>query len=437
MQITTLLAILQQSEYDLDDFKRWYQDHHHQQLSIEPDQWTPKLRLIKQLSQTLFFFSELNQIIWATKIVTPIDLVIRTIYYTAASIKLWLLRRRGLKVIAIAGSYGKTSTKTIMAHLLGKEHTVLVTPKSINTLLGIAQVILSELKPSHTLFVVEFGEYNANDVAQLTSFTKPDFGVLTPIGRQHLERFGSLEKIVDTFMPLVSFFKTQPTHLLLDQVNQQYFTKLADFASYGDKTATLTVSNVNLSRQGTEFSVVLPSQTLTVFMPLYGAHQASNTLPSFWLANQLKLNLTTVAKQAATLPYLDRRHQPHYGENNVLILDNSYNTNADSVLASLTLINQLDASRRLIITAGFVELGTQTKPIHFQFGQQLAGSVDYLGLVETPWTEHIIDGFVAAGGKREHITIGKDFDDALAKLSGMIIPNSIVLFEGGWREVYS
>jgi UDP-N-acetylmuramoyl-tripeptide--D-alanyl-D-alanine ligase len=431
MRQTTLLAILK-------DFSRWYKDHHTEDLDLQPDKWTPKLKLIRQTMGILSFLPELQQVIWSTKIVEPIDRLIRWGYITVASIKLRWFRQRGLKVVAIAGSYGKTSTKTIMAHLLGKQQHVLVTPKSINTILGIAQVILSDLKSSHQLFVVEFGEYNANDVAQLTSFTQPDFGVVTPIGRQHLERFGTLENIVKTFEPLVSFFKLNPERLLLESDNAGYFTQIAHFPTYVyDAPSTLHLSDTRLSRQGTEFIVHYPNSTQSVFMPLYGKHQAVNTLPSFWLAHHLNLNQDQVIKQAASLPYLDRRHQPHFGENNILILDNSYNTNPDAVTSSLALINQLDASRRLIITAGFVELGSESNTIHYHFGQQLAANVDYVGLVEAPWTSKIIEGFIDAGGKREHIAIGKDYDQALAKLSGMIIPNSIVLFEGGFREIYT
>lgn len=450
MHQTTLLAILQQSEYDLHDFRRWYRDHHTDSLSLEPDKWTAKLKLIKLVMSALFWLPELPRTMWATRIVAPIDHLIRNGYYLAASIKLWILRQKGLKVIAIAGSYGKTSTKKIMEHLLSGQQKILVTPKSINTLLGIAQVILDDLHSSHQLFVVEFGEYNAHDVAQLTNFTKPDLAVLTPIGRQHLERFGNLTNIIATFKPLVSFFAQQPTQLLMAANNASYFPQIksAYYGSASDESdgvsnqnATATISQARVSRRGTEFELKLQNssqpQPHQVFMPLYGEHQAINTAASFWAADKLGLDLTQVVKQAASLPYLDRRHQPHFGERDILVLDNSYNTNADSVTASLALLQQLDASRRIIITAGFVELGEASEEIHHQFGKQLAAAVDYVGLVDTPWATTIINGFVKAGGKREHIVVGKDFDDALAKLSGMIIPHTIILFEGGYREMYT
>jgi len=445
---STLLAILQQSEYDLNDFTRWYNDHKDEDLDIKPDKLTTKLQLIKKILPFTFFLPELQRIIVATKLVQPIDALIRQVYYALAKSALWLYRKKGLQVVAIAGSYGKTSTKSIAAHALSSQKEILVTPKSINTLLGIAQVILHDLKPNHDVFIIEFGEYNADDITHLTKFTTPDFAIITPIGRQHLERFGSLKKIAATFLPLISFFKKNPQNIIIEEQNigllSPLIPQVSDMTCYGVAAAAqLRLENTKVTRQGTEFNLVLQNKNAPeiryddLFIPLYGTHQAINALASIWLADVLDLDISLVSKQLASTPYVDRRHQPHFAENNVLILDNSYNTNPDSATASLALINQLEASRRLIITPGFVELGAESSKIHFEFGTQLAGAVDYVGLIEAPWTESIIEGFVEAGGKREHMVTGSDFDQALAKLSGMIIANSIVLFEGGFREIYT
>jgi UDP-N-acetylmuramoyl-tripeptide--D-alanyl-D-alanine ligase len=439
MKQNTLLAILQQSEYDLNDFKRWYKDHKHEDLAIKPDKWTAKLKLITLVVGFLPFLPELQRFILATQVVQPIDQSIRLAYYLAASTKLFLLRKKGLQVVAIAGSYGKTSTKNIAAHALSNQQKVLFTPKSINTLLGIAQVILDDLKAEHNVFIVEFGEYNDEDVRNLTNFTKPDLAILTPIGRQHLERFGSIEKITETFLPLITFFESQPEKLLVDEKNKNLVDAALEnemhYTTYGILSSSkLRLENASISRQGTEFDTTYKK---AVFIPLYGEHQATNALASIWLAEKLNLNINNAIAQLATLPYVERRHEPHFAKNNVLILDNSYNTNPDSATFSLRLINELEASRRLIITPGFVELGKASQKIHLTFGEQLAASVDYVGLIEAPWTEAIIEGFTKAGGKRDHMVIGKDLDGALAKLSGMIIPSSIVLFEGGFREVYT
>lgn len=445
---TTLLALLQQSEYDMPSFERWVKDHQDDTTlgEIQPEKWTLKLKLIRIVTRVFFFLPSRMKFKLAVLVVTPIELAIRKSVYLQAQLKLRMLRKKGLLVVAIAGSYAKTSTKTQLAHLLGDQLNVLITPKSINTPLGIAQIIRKSLKSEHQLFVVEMGEYNPEDIGQLTSFIKPDYAILTPIGRQHLEKFGSIEKIANSFKPLLERFKafdktsSESKKVIVAAQNETLFPELAT-PTYSDlPQADWHTTSITVSRRGTEFTVCPPSdlhpEIGDVFMPLYGSHQAINSLPSFWLAAQLKLDLNKVAARAASLPFIDRRHQPHFAENNVLILDNSYNTNPDSVRASLQLLDELDATRKLILTAGFAELGADADQIHHVFGKQLAAHVDFAGLIETPWSQHIINGFVEAGGKREHIVTGKDFDQVLATLSGMIIPNSVVLFEGGYREIY-
>ena len=108
-----------------------------------------------------------------------------------------------LKVIGITGSYGKTSTKYILSTILSQKFNVLKTPKSFNTRMGIAKTINDELKPTHQIFVCEMGADEPGEINQLCDFVHPDMGIITSIGEQHLETFGSLENIKKTKFELV------------------------------------------------------------------------------------------------------------------------------------------------------------------------------------------------------------------------------------------
>lgn len=440
MKKETLLAILQQGEYDVPRLKKWM-THHDPTEVVTPPQWTGKLTLINALSTVLFFLPPIVGIELAVNLLNPAEQFVRWCIYTIASLKLTWFKLRGLKVVAIAGSYGKTSTKQLLHHTLSDQLPTLMTPKSINTLLGIADVILHQLHNHHKVFIVEFGEYHLEDIPNLTQFVKPHFGVLTPIGRQHLEQLGSFENIIKTMAEFVYFFADDPSRLLIHEQNRAHFPKLeASFYGASPK-AQLRVFNVVVSRAGTEFEVLNQTndnqtQTWQVFTPLYGEHQAINALACFWLGSKFGLTSGQVIKRLATMPYITRRHQPTFAEHNVLILDNSYNTNADSIKESLKLLNQLQPSRRLIVTLGFTETGDQAESIHRELGTLLADQVDYVGLIKAPWTDAIIEGFVAAGGKKTHIRVGNTQEEALAQIQTEIIPNAVVLFEGGYQEVY-
>lgn len=438
MKLDTLLAVLQQSEYDWPRFETWYQAHHDQNLEIPPEAWTLKLRVIKTLTYIFFFLPQLLRLQLAWQLTRPAEFFTRQWTYNQASSKLNQLRKQGLVVVAIAGSYAKTSTKHIMSHALDPQMPAYATPRSINTMLGISQVILSDLKPEHKLFIAEIGEYKPGQVSELMQFLTPDWGVLTPIGHQHLELLGSFENVVAEFKAFASFFshEKKAPQLLVSDRNLEY---LEATTTYGDTSqATYQIKNPLVTQAGTEFQALLPktSEPQKVFMPLFGAHQAVNTLPSFWLADNLGIDRSLIVTQLANIPYITRRHEPHFAENQVLILDNSYNTNPDSIQDSLKLVNQLAKGNRIVITTGFVEQGEAAVPAHIKLGKELAKEVDYVGLFSAKYADQITQGFLEAGGKADQIITGENQADVVQKLQPMITPGSVLVFEGGYQEIH-
>jgi len=464
--LTTALAILQQSEYDCAQFSDWWERNQSKKISqIEPEKWTPKLRLVFYVCSLLFFLPIQVKVCFAAKLARIPEWFIATYKIQKAIAKLREAQRNGLVVVAVAGSYAKTSTKHWVYHLLHKQISVLHTDKSINTPLGIAETISTKLTKDHQLFIVELGEYYQGDITKLAKIVNPDFGIVTPIGHQHLERMHSITTIAETIGELVSFFveKKQKLELDTDQdlpvlvaaENKPYFDTL--FSSiplkyYGSNSKTTkqnlhwAITKSTVSKSGTEVTVQgpTPEDSISFFTPLYGEHQATNALPAFWLVQELakkksneqvQLSLEKVAQAAATMPYIPQRHQPHFAANDVLILDNSYNTNPESFAASLTLLNQLKPSKRFVITLGFVELGSATDAMHEKLGKQLAKNADYVGIINSQHASHIKDSFESAGGKASHIVIADTPESCMAALQPHVTPGSVILFEGGYREV--
>lgn len=436
MNKKTILAIIQQSEYDYKYVKQWF-DRNKKSEEIKIEKHTLKLKLVSFLLSSLFFLPILIRIKISLKLIYPFDTIIKSIIIGLASIKLFILKLLGLKVVAIAGSYAKTSTKQIISQLLSSQITVVITPKSINTPIGIAGFILNELKFSDKLFIAELGEYYKGDIKKLTEFIHPDFGIVTPIGRQHLERMGDIKIIAETILELANYFNKTENVLISDQ-NSNYTNK--DFNYYGSNDKSIfKVFNVKVSRRGTEFSIKNEKQNkvYSVYTPLYGEHQAANCLPSFWLATKLKIDNSKVANQCYSLSYIHRRHEPTFLRDNILLLDNSYNTNPDSFKASLKLIKELNHSRLIIVTFGFIELGVSSKEIHYKLGEELAKNNIFLGLIESPNSEFIKQGYFDYNGKKDHLVSGKNLDETIKLTEKFYVPNSIILIEGGFREIYT
>lgn len=444
MTVKTALSILQQSEYDLEYFQRWYKKHRSDTEEKEPEKWTPKLKLILFLTNLFFFLPLLSKIKVSLWIINPLDYLVKKTIISLAIAKLRLLQAFGLKIVAIAGSYAKTSTKHIIFHGLKSQTKILSTPKSVNTSLGIAQVILGKLNPRQKVFLIELGEYYQGDINKLCKLVRPNYGILTPIGRQHLERMGDFETITKTFQEMIDYFDHRPNDLIVSAANKKYY-KNPKLNFYGDD-----ISKVKISRAGTEFEIETKSQKpkarnqesaignrkSRIFIPLYGKHQAENASACFWLASKLGLDHNQLKKDLAALPHIPHRHEPFFAEQNVLILDNGYNSNPDSVKASLALINELEPTHRIIITPGFLELGKEAEKIHANFGKELAKSVDILGLIEFPGVQVIADNFLKSGGKKSNLFFGKSQEELVEKMQSKIIPGSVLLFENGVNEVY-
>ncbi len=433
---TTLLAILQQSEYDFAYFDRWYAAHPEVETQIEPKTWTSKLKLIQFLSQIWGFLPARTGLKLATSLTMPGEWLIRQSTYSRARVKLQAAKRRGLKVIAFAGSYGKTSTKSMAAHVLNQTAPTLTTGRSINTPLGIAQIILQELQPEHQYFLVELGEYYPGDITELCHFIQPDFGVVTPVGRQHLERMGDLTTIAKTILELAEYLKAGQ-RVLIHESLEPFLNGTTDWLYYGTKQQSQwRLESGSVTRAGTEGSAVSPNQTQRVFTPLFGVHQLVNALPSLWLSQKLGLDLAAAGKKLSSIPYVPHRHEPIFAENNVLILDNGYNSNPDSAEASLQLLKELPGSHKLVVTPGFVELGPTSSELHQKFGEQLAAVADYVVILDSPDSASLKQGWLQAGGKADQIFQAKTQDAAVALLKPYLIADSVLLFENNIPEVY-
>jgi hypothetical protein len=131
----------------------------------------------------------------------PIERRVNHFFFSDAQKR--LAARPELIRIGITGSYGKTSTKFILAAILSEKYSVLTTPSSFNTPMGLTKVIRAQLEPHHQVFIAEMGARHVGDIRELCELVHPNFGVLTSVGAQHLETFGTVETVAKTKFELI------------------------------------------------------------------------------------------------------------------------------------------------------------------------------------------------------------------------------------------
>src|SRR3990167_577205 len=206
MPIKNLLYLLQLEEYNLDRFSAWLKNNPGR-IVLEKKKridWTLKARLIFALANVFNVITLGNRplsIKTAMRFLLPLDILAKKIIIFLARMK--IRRMKDLTIIGITGSYGKTTTKETIAHLLMHKYKTLKTEGNYNTLLGVAKTIIGNLKSEHEVFVCEMAAYRPGDIKIISDLIKPKIGIITAIGPMHLERFGTEENILKTKLELI------------------------------------------------------------------------------------------------------------------------------------------------------------------------------------------------------------------------------------------
>ncbi len=345
----------------------------------------------------------------------PLELCINRYYINDARKKLRAVH--GLKVIGVTGSYGKTSVKFYLQTLLQEHFSVLVTPESYNTPMGIVKTIRGSLKPTHQIFVCEMGARYVGDIKEICDIVNPTYGVITSVGPQHLETFGGMENIQKTKFELADAL---PDEGLLfvngdnDYVNE-YAAKYSDVVKYHSENTGdgYYAKDIEVSQYGTSFTVVAPDgETERYQMKLIGSHNVINVVGAISVANKLGVSLKDLIIPVRKIqPVPHRLQMRQQGE--VTIIDDAYNSNPVGSKAAVETLAMFDGIR-ILITPGMVELGKEEESYNYKFGNYSAKCCDYILLVGKKHTEPIKRGALDSGFPAEKCIAYDKLEEALA-----------------------
>lgn len=315
-------------------------------------------------------------------------------------------------VIGVTGSYGKTSTKDTIAHILSGRFKVLATPKSYNTLMGICIVVNNELTPQagYQYFVTEMGAYVRGEIEQICELTKPQIGVVTAIGPMHLERFKTLENTVEAKYELIKALPQDGVGVFngdderVREMAERGYPDTRCCVSYGENPvdARLIAKNVRHTVDGLTFEVVdrETDEERTFNTRLIGQHQVTNILLAAMVARHAGMPLNEIGMRVASLTPSEHRLNRSTLPNGIVVLDDAYNTNPVGAVSALQALNMYEG-RRVLITPGMVELGPLQDEENRKLGEAAAEYCTDIVLVGVEQTKPIADGV--------HST---DFDEA-------------------------
>ncbi len=262
-----------------------------------------------------------------------------------------------LKVVGITASYGKTSIKNFVAHLLGARYNTYATPRSVNTLGGVMKDVNDELPDDTEVYVVEMGARGEGDIAEITTFVNPHYVVVGKIGPAHIEYFKSMENIRNTKMEIMQTDRLEEAFI---HESAMVKPEAENIHIYGTGEVARTnpdlpmpeyiIDNIEATLEGTSFTLNGTRYTANIL----GAFNAVNLAAAVLVAKQMGLDDATIQKQLSTLKPVDHRLQ-RIDAGGKLILDDSFNGNIDGMMASFDLASTYKG-RKVVITPGLVEV---------------------------------------------------------------------------------
>ena len=368
----------------------------------------------------------------------PIERLIFRLYFRDAEKK--LLENPRLIRIGITGSYGKTSTKFILAEILGQKYNVLATPASFNTPMGVTRIIRERLSPSHQVFIGEMGARHVGEIKELSHLVHPQIGILTAVGPQHLDTFKTVERIEKTKYELIDALPQDGLAVFLHDggiVSRLYEKTEKPKMLAGRENADAWATDISVSPSGSHFTLHLqgwepfPCETV-----LLGRHNIGNILAACCVAKHLGLNREQIKRGIQQLKPVEHRLQLLKTAGGVTVIDDAFNTNPTSSKEALAVLSSFPG-RRVIVTPGMVELGPEEEKFNEEFGRAMAECVDVAVLVGKKHTAPIRAGLEATGFPTEHIHTAAGLDEAIRIVNGILRPGDVVMYENDLPDHYS
>jgi UDP-N-acetylmuramoyl-tripeptide--D-alanyl-D-alanine ligase len=367
-----------------------------------------------------------------------------------ASIRLWYLRdahgtlvRLQPIVVGITGSYGKTSTKFFLTHLLESRYRVLMTPESYNTAMGICRAIRGQLGPEHQVFVVELAENERGGFRHLLSLVPCSMSIVTSVGVQHLEEFGSEAVIRQVMQEFVSMGQSGGTVVLngddstLADVADVPGKKLLKTSATGSQAADLRAENVVVSSEGLSFDVVTAQgERVSCRSMLLGRHNVQNILLAVAAARELGVSWASVQEGILTLRAPTHRLQMLSGAGGVRIIDDAFNSNPAGFAMAMEVLASFP-SRRVLVTPGLVSLGSAEEAENVEAGKRAAVAADTVILVGPRKTQPVRAGLLAAGFPEASILTVSSLEEVTNVMRSLLVPGDTVLFENDLPDTYN
>lgn len=284
-------------------------------------------------------------------------------------------RKFRLKIIGITGTNGKTTTKELISSVLSKSYHVLHTQGNLNNHIGVPLTLL-RLAPEHDIAVIEMGASHQGEIKTLAEIAEPDYGIITNVGKAHLESFGSFEGVISTKAELYDYLRKKENSAVFVDHDNPY---LMDMARGMNRILYGTADELYINGQVTENSPYLgiswkagrEGEAHNVKTRLIGAYNFANVLAAVTVGHYFGVPAEKIDQALNGYTPQNNRSQLKQTEDNLLIID-TYNANPTSMMAALENFRLIKAGRKMAILGDMKELGANSRAEH----QEIIGFLD-------------------------------------------------------------
>ena len=269
-------------------------------------------------------------------------------------------RQLGTRLIGITGTNGKTTTKELMAAVLLQKYNILYTLGNLNNHIGVPLTLL-RLKPEHELGIIEMGASHPGDIKELVNIAEPDYGIITNVGKAHLEGFGSFEGVIKTKGELYDYLRERKNSTVFIHHDNAFLKEIAgglNLISYGREDGLYISGHVtgNSPYLTFEWKAGKDGEHHEVKTQLIGEYNFPNALAAITIGRFFDVEPGKIDIALAEYAPQNNRSQLKQTADNTLIID-AYNANPTSMQASISNFRNMEVENKMLILGDMRELG--------------------------------------------------------------------------------
>ncbi len=354
--------------------------------------------------------------------------------YALGELAKWYLRQADVRVAAVTGSVGKTTTKEMAACVLEAKAPTLKNAGNYNNEIGLPLTIF-ELKPEHRFAVLEMAMRGPGEIDRLAEIAEPEAGIITNIGISHIERLGSIEAIANAKGEL--FARLPESGIALMEAGNEWWDFLSKKAKcrvmgFGfSEKAEVRGSDLETDDRGCPiFNVWHEGKSARVRLSAPGEHNAINALAAIALGLAFGVSLNDSAERLRNCSLPEMRMKVSTTANGITVVDDTYNASPASMAAALRLMRTLRGDRKVAILGDMLELGKESESAHREIGELAVESGASLLICVGERAAGFAEGARYAGLPEKSIYKFESSEEATKVLRPLLQSGDVVLIKG-------